>query len=124
MAYTNQLVSAGDDRTIRIWNVDSDQPVRTIHAGRARMMSMIVTRDGTIAAGGSDNVIRLWNAESGAPITQLTGHTGTVAAFAFDGTNLYSGGFDTTVRVWSRAAGSLDATRTVQSPTGNTTSPR
>ena len=55
-----------------------------------------------MAVGGSDNVIRLWDLASRQEQNRLVGHTGTVAALAWDATanTLLSGGFDTTVRVW------------------------
>ena len=85
-------------------------------------MSLLVPRNGPIATGGSDNVVRLWDRETGQQVAQLSGHTGTIAALAFDGTRLYSGGFDTTVRIWQFESGAENPTRTVDA-TDNTTSP-
>jgi len=88
--YSQQLVSAGDDRTIRVWDLQSGQTVRQIHAGPARVMSMIVPRNagGPVVTGGSDNLVRVWNLNTGSAVAQLTGHTGSVAALSSDGTHL------------------------------------
>jgi len=52
--------------------------------------------------GGSDNVIRLWDLRKQNEQFQIFGHTGSVAALAFDAQSatLVSGSFDTTVRIW------------------------
>lgn len=118
--YSQQLVSAGDDRTIRVWDIESGQTLRQIHAGPARVMSMTVPHNGPIATGGSDNMVRLWDRNSGSALAQLTGHTGSVAALSSDGNRLYSAGFDTTVRIWSLSGDSTEPILTVKAETKNT----
>ena len=63
---------------------------------------MTVCGDSQIATGGSDNVVRVWNWQTQAETDRLLGHTGSVAALAFDRQSglFISGSFDTTVRVW------------------------
>ena len=58
-----------------------------------------------LAAGDTDNVVRLWNLSSKSEENKLLGHTGTVAALAYNpqAETLISGSFDTTVRAWKIA---------------------
>ncbi|MEA1951711.1 MAG: hypothetical protein U9N87_10015, partial [Planctomycetota bacterium] len=55
-----------------------------------------------LATGGSDNVIRIWDTQKAGETGHLIGHTGSVAAMAWEpqSKRLISAGFDTTVRVW------------------------
>ena len=65
---------------------------------------MTVCGEDLIATGGSDNVVRIWNWRNQAEADRMLGHTGSVAALAFDPASgvIVSGSFDTTVRVWTR----------------------
>jgi WD40 repeat protein len=56
-----------------------------------------------VAAGGSDNLDRIWSLSQGRQTAELVGHTGSVAALAWDSatSTLASGSYDTTVRLWS-----------------------
>ncbi|MAS38206.1 MAG: hypothetical protein CL610_29690 [Anaerolineaceae bacterium] len=68
-----------------------------------------INADGTLlAASGLENGdIRLWNVETGAEMGRLTGHEGVSRGVLFnhEGTQLYSGGGDGTIRVWDVASG-------------------
>ena len=63
---------------------------------------MALCGESLIATGGSDNVVRVWNLQTGVEVDRFVGHTGSVAALAFDPTSgaIISGSFDTTIRVW------------------------
>ncbi len=98
-----RLVSAGDGRTVRLFDTASGQEAYsfTCHAGK--LLSMAVCGENLIATGGSDNVVRVWNWQTQREVDRFVGHTGSVAALAFDPVSqtIISGSFDTTVRVWS-----------------------
>jgi WD40 repeat protein len=55
-----------------------------------------------LAAGATDNSIHIFDPRSGQQIAQCVGHDGTVSCLAASSTlgQLFSGSFDTTVRVW------------------------
>ncbi len=65
---TLTLTSASRDGTIRQWRM-MPAGVASIALGAARVASVAVTRDGTVAVGGEDGVVRLW--KPGAPATVL-----------------------------------------------------
>jgi WD40 repeat protein len=54
-----------------------------------------------LAYGGSDNLIRLWDLSTAREIGRLAGHQGSVAALDCDGELLVSGGYDTSIQVWT-----------------------
>jgi WD40 repeat protein len=97
-----QLAAAGDDRAIRLFDADSGKLLAALPQRPGKIRSLRFCGEKLLAAGDTDNVIRLWNLSSKTEENQLLGHTGTVAALAYNplrGT-LISGSFDTTVRVW------------------------
>ncbi len=56
-----------------------------------------------MVSGGGDGTVRAWNATSGAELARLIGHVGRVRCCAVspDGTLLFSGGEDSTLRGWA-----------------------
>ncbi len=65
---TLTLTSASRDGTIRQWRM-MPAGATAIALGAARVSSVAVTRDGTVAVGGEDGVVRLW--KPGTPATVL-----------------------------------------------------
>ncbi|MFF5704621.1 WD40 repeat domain-containing serine/threonine protein kinase [Streptomyces sp. NPDC012794] len=129
------LASAGEDGTIRLWDlVDRLRPAVTLAGHTRPVTSVVFSPDAkTIASGGEDGTIRLWNLPSRKATATLTGHTQPVASVAFspDGGLLASGSADGTIRLWdvvtrtSTSAGTLSghnsAVRSVAfSPDGRT----
>jgi WD40 repeat protein len=97
-----QLLSAGEGRWIAIWDAGDGNQVAKFACRGAKVQSLVFLGSDLFVTGGSDNVIRLWNRSQEAEQLKLVGHTGSVAALAFDAESgtLVSGSFDTTVRVW------------------------
>ncbi|MFI5779503.1 hypothetical protein [Nocardia sp. NPDC051570] len=105
-----RIVSAGVDRTIRLWDAVSGKQIGAPLTGHTRpVTSVAFSPDGTrIVSGSVDHTIRLWDAVSGKQIgAPLTGHTRAVLAVAFshDGKRIVSGGADRTIRLWDAVSG-------------------
>ena len=77
------IVSGGGDQTVRVWDLDSGEPVLgplTGHDG-AVIAVAVGERQGrpVIVSGGQDETVRVWDLDSGEPVLgPLTGHDGTV----------------------------------------------
>ncbi len=121
-----QLVSASDDKTIRVWDLASGKTVRTIRGESAlgdagKVYAMALSPDGKwLAAGGylheTDyplrHAIRLYEFGSGKLVALLKGHTNVVMGLTFspDGSRLISGDGDGTAIIWD--TGSLSGAGT------------
>ncbi|WP_283138824.1 NB-ARC domain-containing protein [Rhizohabitans arisaemae] len=96
------LASAGDDRVVRLWNVDGS--LRTVLEGHTSLVTEVaIAADGSwLASASGDRTVRLWNAD-GTQRAVLKGHTSWVnsVAIAADGSWLASGSHDGTVRLWN-----------------------
>ncbi len=105
-----ELISAGDDKVIRIWDVETGELNRALRgqigAGKEGMIfAAAFSPDGrTLAVGGytAHDEIRLFDLASGEVLGVLKGHTNVILALAFspDRRYLASGSGDKTVRIW------------------------
>ena len=114
--HDQQLASAGDDGTIRIWNLADSRQIRSVDPQQGRRVSnrwiraMDVSSDGKyIASSSLDDTVRVWDAGTGREIYRLPGNGrsgGTRAVrFSPDSRQLASWGDDMQVYVWDIATG-------------------
>lgn len=99
----HRFLSGSSDHTIRLWESDSQQCLRTFF-GHIRAVSdlAIIPHSCNFASASWDNTLRIWDYNSGDSLHELKGHTRGVIAVAAtaDGKYLVSGSADFTVRVW------------------------
>ena len=93
------LASCGEDRIVHIFPMDAGHAF-ALPSHASKVMSLVFCGPDRLATGGSDNLVRIWDLNERIDVDHLTGHTGSVAALAYNGEVLASGGYDTTVRVW------------------------
>jgi WD40 repeat protein len=104
------LAAAGDDGTLRLWNVAAPgQPTvvtTLVNASSQPMYAAAFSPDGKLlAAAGDDRVVTLWRISGTTAVrlaTTLAGPAGTVYSVAFspDSTTLAAASSDATVRLW------------------------
>jgi WD40 repeat protein len=100
---SKSLVSASEDATIRVWDLDSRQTKAILRGHTAKVTSVAYSRDGTrLVSASEDKTVRIWDLESGQTIAKLTGHENHVhdARFLSETERVVSGSADATVRVW------------------------
>jgi WD domain, G-beta repeat len=97
------LASAGEDRTIRLWETATGKLLRTLHGHLGEVTSLAFTGDGKrLASGSLDATVKVWEPRLGLEACTLKGHTNGVNSVAFspDGQWLATGGADGTVKLW------------------------
>jgi F-box and WD-40 domain protein 1/11 len=97
------LISASKDRSIRIWDVDTQQRVRLIdnaHEGSVLSVWYIEDTD-TIVSGGTDTTIAIWRFSTGEPIERIVkAHEESILNVRGDNRYIVTASKDKTVRVW------------------------
>lgn len=103
--HTDQLVSASDDHTLRVWDYDrarnmfTEESVKlTGHAGPVTCLQVL--SDGRFVSGSEDATLRVWSPESGKCMNVLEGHQGAITCISelSDG-HVVSGGADAMLRI-------------------------
>jgi WD40 repeat protein len=117
-----RALSGSDDKTLRLWDLATTEPLCTLEGHTARISSVAVSADGSRAISGSeDETLRFWDLETGKPLRTLEGHEGFVTAVAVlaDGSRAISGSSDNTLRLWDLATG--ETLRTLEGHAGSIT---
>ena len=98
-----RLVSAGNDRTVRVWGLDTGRCEAILKGHTDEVFAAVFHPDGKrLASAGRGRAVWLWDLATRQEVARLQGHTGYVFSLAFspDGTSLVSGSGDGTVRLW------------------------
>ena len=95
-----RIVSASNDETIRIWDVQTGrqigEPLRG-HTGYVKYASFSPDGERIVSASSWDNTVRIWNAQTG---RQIDFYKGNFASFSPDGRFIVSASGDRTIRIW------------------------
>jgi WD40 repeat protein len=118
--YKNQLISVGLDKTIRVWDMATGEPLRVLRppigpAAHGYLFSAALSPDSKTLAVGTyraltpllDHRIHLIDLDTGQMIRSLKGHSYTIYDLAFspDGERLASASHDATLRIWEVKSG-------------------
>ena len=101
-------VSASGDGTLRLWDLESGQTLRTLEGHAIWVEAVAVTSDGRRTVSTSeDGTLHLWDMEGSQILRTLEGHTNGVRALAVtgDGRRAVSASEDGTLRLWDLESG-------------------
>jgi WD40 repeat protein len=106
------LAAAGTSPSIHVFDSSTGQPVMSLATRPAKVYSLTFLDNRRLATGGTDNRVTIWDLQSQGAVSQLVGHTGTVAALGCDasGNLIVSGSYDTTLRIWNLVDKQVPAT--------------
>ena len=102
------LATAGDDNTVRLWEVASGKMLVAFHGHLGPVRAIAFSPDAAkLVSGSEDKTARLWEVVSGKELKTLSGHSGPINAVAFspDGSRLATGSEDG-ARLWDVENGS------------------
>lgn len=104
------LVSASEDRTIRLWDATSGQLLQTWRGHTDAVTNTAWSPDGQYLASVSDDqTIRIWNAKNGQQWQTWTEHNHFINSISWssDGRYLASASDDQTIRIWNAKNGKV-----------------
>ncbi|CEG67325.1 hypothetical protein RMATCC62417_03771 [Rhizopus microsporus] len=108
------LVSASDDCTLRLWDLNKRVCIRTFHGHVGPIMTAIPgmpghsfskENDAVIISGSKDHTIKVWSIQTGQCLQTLFGHVQGIGALAFDKLRLVSGSDDGSLKLWDSQNG-------------------
>jgi WD40 repeat protein len=108
------LVAGRGDSKILVWETARYQLLHTLNGSAGAIRALTIAPDNkSCVSSDSGDVVRLWNLTEGKEVRQFTlGERANVLAYSPDGTVLYGGCGDGTIRIWQ--ASSLTLTRTIE----------
>jgi WD40 repeat protein/predicted Ser/Thr protein kinase len=106
----SRLLTASEDRTARVWDAATGQPVTPPLVHEGPVMAAVFSPDGhRVATASADGTARLWDAVTGATLGEPMRHPSLVAdiAFSVDGQRVVTASWDGSARVWAVPGGGL-----------------
>ncbi|KAN0050435.1 hypothetical protein ACTA71_003559 [Dictyostelium dimigraforme] len=99
--YGNILMSGGSDRVVRVWDLNTSQPIQIL-SGHNEGIRALQFNGNVLVTGSDDTTVRVWDLRSkNSNISTLRGHNGSVRCLQWDGTTLITGSNDQSVRWWN-----------------------
>jgi len=113
-SHGTRLASASDDRTVRLWDVQTGTEIAVFQGHSDEVNSVVFSPDGgRLASASDDGTVQLWDAQTYARISvlqkQLESNSVKSVVFSPDGMTLASASEDGTMRLWDAQTGSQKA---------------
>jgi WD40 repeat protein len=103
-----RVVSASEDKTLKIWDLETGRELGTLQGRAAGVTACAVTPDGRrVVSASYDQTLKVWDLDSGRELSSLQGHASWVTACVVtpDGRRVVSASADQTLKVWDLETG-------------------
>jgi WD40 repeat protein len=103
-----QIATGSDDRTIKIWSLNTHKELRTLKGHSQWVYSVAISPDDrTVVSGSKDETIKVWHLNTGQELRSLPAHASYINSVAIspDGQKIASGSYDKTVKIWNLNTG-------------------
>ena len=99
----NCAVSASQDRTLKIWDVDRGTAVQTMTGHTSDVLGVAVTPDGGLIVSAGDTTLRIWDSATGTEIASWEAHfpEADCVGVSPNGDKLLSGGAEGIAKLWN-----------------------
>ena len=107
------LVTSGDDKTVRVWDVTSGKTLRSFQGHMTKATAVAARGDGKqVASASDDGAVRVWDLNASDEHRAMTDSKESLWAVAVspDGKRVASAGADKKIRVYDPDTGKLEAT--------------
>lgn len=102
-----RLVSAGEDKSVRVWDTGTGACTATLLGHAAKVTSLALLKDGRLASGSFDRTVRLWDLTTGATIATVWPNTEVLSLAARPDGGIAVGGTDGAITLWDVAGSKI-----------------
>ena len=79
-----RLASAGEDGTVRVWNIDRrEAPATVLDVTDKKILALAFAPDGRLASAGTESTVRVWDLTKKNALTVLAGHENDIVSMSF-----------------------------------------
>jgi serine/threonine protein kinase len=103
-----RLVTDYGDKTLKVWDADTGQEIRSLKGHSRRVHCVAISSDGKrLVSGSRDNTLKVWDVDKGQELFSLEGHSDDVNCVAIspDAKRIVSGCNDGRAKVWDAEEG-------------------
>ena len=97
---SNKLISASNDKTIKIWNLNSGECLKTLNDHQDSVTSILITSTAFIS-GSIDKTVKIWDLNTYECLETLENNVGVSSLCLMPNNQIACGGFNGYINIWS-----------------------